>query len=817
MAGMGNNYYAALGMEVARNDGSDYSRAASSSLDSASKTLGQIFDDTQNAFAQGKEDINAINDLLGSKGKINKDGSISGANGLYAIFDEVDRQNDLQARNLSEQIAKDNNQKIMEQERLDLAKNIKTDLMNTQYKDFTGLNKEEFNSVIDNAIMSELKNQQTQEDINQVLFLTPESIKIYLTNPLQYQLDVNSLTEGQKEIIQKIRNNNKLYNAIIKGKQIDERQNLIDNGIYTPEMIQDISSKVDDYYGTRDSRTQTEKDIYDSYLARNRAIGGIKEGESLDEFINRVATARNDKQLYDYLGRNPQTGRNGINNNNSIKPDNKPATNRQSNKKQQLTIDNKEQNIADMPSGIQDFIDDDDNNKNIKKEDNVNNVSDKELVTKNNDTLLINANDTLIPYEDIDFNNFANTVESNIQKIKPQYRDEYRRYIRYKANEEMDKKKVNDFLSRAKWGNTISALGSLVSLSGNSKESFKNAEEVIFNEEKFILNKAPKDVKDAYIRMKNASDLDNKFNNKYTTNLQFNNSQSEYDEINTSLNNKTQEDINKYNNIKKEMEDFIAKNGNDERAYSKEQTLEYNRIRLEMSKLSDKINNDINATKLKDIIEIDGKIGGIPKETSLSRIKDKTITELSQLQPMKFTAAIKENNTVQLSDGTNIEIKDNDIANRTTGILGSMLFHRIDTTNPEAEKAVLSVLKDESIQNKIKEVDMAFNETILPYLNNYKNGKISFVELKDNILKLSQSGKYFKKVNSLIEDLTEKLGKTNVVFKGYDKTVRIGNLNDKFLNQEYISKNNEILFLELEEQLTINNISNIMNKKYNQK
>jgi len=62
---MADNFYSALGLSIANNDGSDYSKVASSSLEAAIK--GQQF-----AYSSAVDASNSFSKLLGEPSKIDK-------------------------------------------------------------------------------------------------------------------------------------------------------------------------------------------------------------------------------------------------------------------------------------------------------------------------------------------------------------------------------------------------------------------------------------------------------------------------------------------------------------------------------------------------------------------------------------------------------------------------------------------------------------------------------------------------------------------------------------------------------------------------
>ena len=296
MAGMGSNYYAALGLEVARNDGSEYSKAASTSLSNAADSLHNIFDNTNKAFEQGKTDITNLGNILGTSSTIN-----SPATGFMALSEQLTREEKIRNEEVAYRDAKN---KIYEleiapkvQSLHDSLGKINAEITNNDSINKTGLTQEQLsgflNEELERKYLTNRDNSKDNRDIaglSEVPFTT-EYIKQMALNPNQYQLSKDSMTQAQRETIESIMGNRDFLNAIQQEKAIKQAEADRANGNFSNSQLLDIAQSLK-LYNDSITETTTTQDIYDMLVQQRDAKMGRKAGETIEEFNFRKQQAQ---------------------------------------------------------------------------------------------------------------------------------------------------------------------------------------------------------------------------------------------------------------------------------------------------------------------------------------------------------------------------------------------------------------------------------------------------------------------------------------------------------------------------------------------
>lgn len=269
---MADNFYSALGLSIADNDGSDYSKAASSSLEAAIK--GQQF-----AYSSAVDASNSFSKLLGEPSKIDKNGNKIEATGWLGVAKQVAEQKGLENQEYQEQqevqkmdnkiidIQNELNKKIQEQ-------NNKEIQLTTGLPDSATLDKN-YNIVLDSKLTNAGLKGITAQEIT-AMYEHPNLIPIKaLTN----NIDADSIRKFLQENTDMI--------GLYSGLKTSQAQRA--NNELSPEAIQNIAKNT---YGTNPFEGLTTKQIEEIYMSGQQTRLGKKQDETLEEFINRRKNAQ---------------------------------------------------------------------------------------------------------------------------------------------------------------------------------------------------------------------------------------------------------------------------------------------------------------------------------------------------------------------------------------------------------------------------------------------------------------------------------------------------------------------------------------------
>ena len=288
--GASGNYYSALGLNVAQNDGSDYSKAASQTLAGAADTGHSVIQDTNLAFELGKQDINRFNTLLGEQGYIDKDGNIHNATGLYGLVNDYA----LKEEKNNEDIAR---AEAWNQQQIDFDKDIQA-TGTKSLDDFARYTKDKMWSVLTKGGTSPIASIGDNKDKAMYYLNNPAAAKAALDNKEISQNDYDRLYATSQSY--------EVASNITKLNELRYRQQKIDSGWLDDKYLMQQATTMKSA-GLWNDRARSTQDIY--YALKKEQALGRNQGELLDSQFFVEDYANRNKKMQDllYKGLNPIT------------------------------------------------------------------------------------------------------------------------------------------------------------------------------------------------------------------------------------------------------------------------------------------------------------------------------------------------------------------------------------------------------------------------------------------------------------------------------------------------------------------------------
>ena len=288
--GASGNYYSALGLNVAQNDGSAYSQAASQTLAGASDTGHSVIQDTNLAFELGKQDINRFNTLLGEQGYIDKDGNIHNATGLYGLVNDYA----LREEKNNEDIAR---AEAWNQQQIDFDKDIQA-TGTKSLDDFARYTKDQMWKVLTNGGQTPMASIGDNKDKAMYYLNNPEAAKA--------ALDSKEISQNDYDRLYAASQNYDVSSNITKLNELKYRQQKIDSGWLDDKYLMQQASTMKSA-GLWNDRARSTQDIY--YALKKEQALSRNQGELLDSQFFVEDYANRNKKMTDllYKGLNPIT------------------------------------------------------------------------------------------------------------------------------------------------------------------------------------------------------------------------------------------------------------------------------------------------------------------------------------------------------------------------------------------------------------------------------------------------------------------------------------------------------------------------------
>lgn len=427
------SYWEQVGGSILANDGSK-------ELNYASEGLNNIFKNTNEAFNQGKKDIDAFTSIF------SKDGAIAQA------AEAADKSNDAMALQEAEQLAKQSEDSKMNLEIAKIAQSIGDKLTNIESFNSTGMNLANLNQVINNSF----DNIYTKTKGDGSKFSSSE-LRNIASNPtlLNQYINDKSLSEAQRNQLHEIRNDPKLVSAVNNYMALSAKQAVRASGGYTDGEKQDIARLFVDYKLQNDHLLNTtESQLQGLLTLKQNEVLNLKPGESLQEMLLRVDNAMRGMATNTIGLKEKEVGKNEENNQESEqstnpKSDTKSGNKVKGNKTQTGNFNTTESNEAVNTNPYMENDEDAEIWGTEPKKYNLNNLSIDEITSgeyltndqkaqiekneKNGYTgVLIDPYDELIPTKNLhDKNEYIKNVKTNLNKIHPKYRKEFLDMVNY--------------------------------------------------------------------------------------------------------------------------------------------------------------------------------------------------------------------------------------------------------------------------------------------------------------------------------------------------------------------------------------------------
>lgn len=282
---MADNFYSALGLSIANNDGSDYSKAASSSLEAAIK--GQQF-----AYSSAVDASNSFSKLLGEPSKIDKDGNKIGATGWLGLAEQQEQraQDELGKAEVNVRNSIEQQDRLKrEEENTNLIKGLNNDFS----KNLTGYSTDDFNTGLKNHISSQIN---TLKGSSKLKSLTNDEIFEALKDDASMLVIANRHGLSGSDI-QQLYNLKKQNQELFNIKSIiDKNTELNEKGIVSKDALREFANTKYNTYSQAGLQTGTIEDIYKLFDRTQDSYLGRKENETDFEFNERLGLNNQDRE-----------------------------------------------------------------------------------------------------------------------------------------------------------------------------------------------------------------------------------------------------------------------------------------------------------------------------------------------------------------------------------------------------------------------------------------------------------------------------------------------------------------------------------------
>ena len=274
---MADNYYSALGLNIANNDGSDYSKAAGATLDSAGNTLYNILNAKNTAFTAARQAANDMGSILGNAPEYNEKGQlIKSGSGLMSLPQYMVDKN--LEREADKEIATNR----------DIARNtIKDKAQGEINRELASLN---YNSLQD--FENNLKSVVAGEFQSTGSSLSSSEIMYYLQNPEALTTNQKNLTVTDYKNLESLSKNYEFRKEMDKFLELSYKQHNLDNNWFTEQqlyeeagLLKELTPKATYNYSTND--------IYTALLADQRNARNQPKDKTDAQFLSTNAMDRN--------------------------------------------------------------------------------------------------------------------------------------------------------------------------------------------------------------------------------------------------------------------------------------------------------------------------------------------------------------------------------------------------------------------------------------------------------------------------------------------------------------------------------------------